>query len=157
MGVLDNIRGRDTSQLNAAVHRSEPGEVAVDEKSPDQAQDTSASDSDTLSLEARNEKEIRLHPDQITANAEIGIQKAEAVTLIWGKKTVYAVYAWWVEIFFLLTWKYTNSSQDLDLLLHAGFPVSRRQQLAVHCVFRFCFSPRRIDRQHFSQRHRWCS
>lgn len=93
MGVLDNIRGRDTSQLSAAVHRSEPADVP-DEKSPGQAQDISSSDSDTLSLEARNEKEIRLHPDQITANAELGVQKAEAVTLVWGKKTVYAVYAW---------------------------------------------------------------
>ena len=93
MGVLDNIRGRDTSQLNAAVHRSEPAEVP-NEKFPAQAQDISSSDSDTLSLEARNEKEIRLHPDQITANAELGVQKAEAVTLVWGKKTVYAVYAW---------------------------------------------------------------
>jgi hypothetical protein len=100
MGVLDNIRGRDTSQLNAAVQRSEPDDAPVDEKSPGQAQDITASDSDTLSLEARNEKEIQLHPDQITANADIGVQKAEAVTLIWGKKTVYAVYAWWVHVFF---------------------------------------------------------
>ncbi|KAF3389809.1 Siderophore iron transporter mirB [Talaromyces pinophilus] len=103
MGVLDNIRGRDTSQLNAAVHSSEP--VPVDEKSPGNAQDLSASDSETLSLEARNEKEVRLHPDQITANAEIGVQKAEAVTLIWGKKTVYAVYAWIWVCFFMLAFQ----------------------------------------------------
>lgn len=94
MGILDNIRGRDTSQLNAGVHHADPGDVSVGDKSPSQAQDPSASDSETLSLEARNEKEVRLHPDQITANAELGVQKAEAVTLIWGKKTVYAVYVW---------------------------------------------------------------
>lgn len=97
MGVLDNIRGRDTSRLNAAAHGAEPTDAPVDENHSGQAaQDITVSDSDTLSLEARNEKEIQLHPDQITANAEVGVQKAEAVTLIWGKKTVYAVYAWWV-------------------------------------------------------------
>lgn len=90
MGVLENIRGRDTSLTNAAANRSDP----VDEKSPDQSQNAFASDSDTLSLEARNEKEIQAHPDQITADAEIGVQKAEATALVWSKKTVYAVYAW---------------------------------------------------------------
>lgn len=99
MGVLDNIRGRDTSQLNAAVYRSEPADVPVEQKSPGHTQDMIASDSDTLSLEARNEKEVQLNPDQITANAELGVQKAEAVTLVWSKRTVYAVYAWWVRIF----------------------------------------------------------
>uniref|UniRef100_A0A093X970 Siderophore iron transporter mirB n=1 Tax=Talaromyces marneffei PM1 TaxID=1077442 RepID=A0A093X970_TALMA len=105
MGVLDNIRGRDTSQLNAAVYRSEPADVPVEQKSPGHTQDMIASDSDTLSLEARNEKEVQLNPDQITANAELGVQKAEAVTLVWSKRTVYAVYAWIWICFFMLAFQ----------------------------------------------------
>ena len=54
----------------------------------------SDSDSDTLSLEARNEKEVQAHPDRITQQAELGVQKAEAAALVWSKKTVWAAYAW---------------------------------------------------------------
>ena len=57
MGVLDNIRGRDTSQLNAAAHNSES---TGNEKSPGHAQDITASDSDTLSLEAHTPSQICL-------------------------------------------------------------------------------------------------
>jgi len=58
--------------------------------------DHSGSDSDTLSLEARNEKEVQTHPDQVTQSAELGVQKAEAAALVWGKKTVWATYALYV-------------------------------------------------------------
>ena len=56
--------------------------------------DQATSDSDTLSLEARNEKEIELHPDQVTRGAELGVQKAEAAALVWSRKAVLATYAW---------------------------------------------------------------
>lgn len=55
---------------------------------------TAASDSDTLSLEARNEKEIQEHPDQVTQDTDLGVQKAEAAALVWSKKAVLATYAW---------------------------------------------------------------
>jgi len=50
--------------------------------------------SDTLSLEARNEREIKEHPEQVTADAHIGIQKAEAAALVWGKPALIFTYIW---------------------------------------------------------------
>ena len=49
---------------------------------------------DTLSLEAQNEKETKLHPDEVTRNADTGIQKAEAAALVWPMWAVYCTYAW---------------------------------------------------------------
>lgn len=95
MGVLDLIRGRDTSQLNAAAHGPHAVEVTLDEKTPSQPQDVPVNDSsDTISIEAQNEKEVEAHPDQITAGAEAGVQKAEASAIVWSKNAVYGVYAW---------------------------------------------------------------
>lgn len=97
MGVLDLVRGRDTSQLNAAAHGPDPADVTVDEKTPAPPQDVPvpvSDSSDTLSVEAQNEKEVQAHPDQVTAGAEAGVQKAEASAMVWNKKAVFAVYAW---------------------------------------------------------------
>lgn len=67
----------------------------VDEKADPNVYDSSAtSDSDTLSLEARAEKEANEHPDRVTSWEETGVQKAEAAALVWSKKAVYATYAW---------------------------------------------------------------
>jgi len=49
---------------------------------------------DTKSLEARNEAEVQQHPDQVTRDAHIGVQKAEATTLVWGKPALIFTYAW---------------------------------------------------------------
>ncbi|GKZ20201.1 siderochrome iron transporter 2 [Aspergillus brasiliensis] len=62
----------------------------------------SSSDQSQLSLEAQNEKEIETHPDQVTQDAQLGVQKAEAAALVWSKKAVYATYAWIWVCFFLL-------------------------------------------------------
>jgi antitoxin component of MazEF toxin-antitoxin module len=95
MGVLDFVRGRNDSRLVAPPGTAQPPKsesgVIIPEYS---AQDLSASDSDTLSLEAQNEKEIHAHPDEITENADLGVKKAEAAALVWSKKAVYATYAW---------------------------------------------------------------
>ncbi|KAM0716118.1 hypothetical protein Q7P37_008632 [Cladosporium fusiforme] len=57
---------------------------------------------DTQSLEARNEKEIQQHPDQVTADAHVGVQKAEAAALVWGKPALVLTYFWvWLCIFML--------------------------------------------------------
>lgn len=62
---------------------------------PGAAADKYDSDStDAKSLEAQNEREVQQHPDQITANAHIGIQKAEAAALVWGKPALIFIYAW---------------------------------------------------------------
>jgi len=52
------------------------------------------SDADTLSLEARNEKEVRDHPTEVTGGAQEGVQKIEAAALVWNQPTVWAIYAW---------------------------------------------------------------
>lgn len=67
---------------------------------PSVATDKYDSDStDTNSLEAQNEREVQQHPDQITGNAHIGVQKAEAAALVWGKPALMFIYAWCVSIF----------------------------------------------------------
>lgn len=50
---------------------------------------------DTQSLEARNEKEIQEHPDQVTADAHVGVQKAEAAALVWSKPALIFIYVWY--------------------------------------------------------------
>ena len=49
---------------------------------------------DGLNNLSRAEKEIREHPDEVSANAADGVRKAEAVALVWSKKAVVATYAW---------------------------------------------------------------
>lgn len=78
----DNVTAPD-------VDTREPGK---DE--PKVSQDAANSDSDNLSLEAQNEKEVNLHPAEVTNNADKGIQKAEAAALVWPLWAVYCTYAW---------------------------------------------------------------
>jgi len=66
----------------------------TDEKAGHNVWDSSASDSDTLSLEARAEKEANEHPDRVTDYEDVGVQKAEAAALVWSKQAVWATYAW---------------------------------------------------------------
>ncbi|KAK4949112.1 Siderochrome iron transporter 2 [Elasticomyces elasticus] len=97
MGFIQTIRMRKNAGVAAHVG-------GFDEKN-DANGDSSASDSDTLSLEARNEKEVQLHPDQVTQQADLGVQKAEAAALVWDKKTVWATYAWIWLCFFMLAFQ----------------------------------------------------
>jgi len=64
----------------------------VDSKS--EIDDSLRSDADTLSLEARNEKEVQDNPNQITEDAALGVKKAEAAAIVWSKNVVYCTYAW---------------------------------------------------------------
>lgn len=89
VGILSLIRGRQDSRIVRDV--AGPG---LDEKDTTDIGVTSGSDTDTLSIEARNDKEVREHPDQVTGTAQEGQQKVEAAALVWGKKTVWAIYAW---------------------------------------------------------------
>lgn len=69
---------------------------------PDIEQSPSESGSGRLSLEAIGEKELEAHPDEVTAHAAIGLQKAEAAALVWPKWAVYCTYAWIWLCFFML-------------------------------------------------------
>jgi hypothetical protein len=80
-----------------------PGHNGADTEKGEQhsniATDTYDSDStDTNSLEARNEREVQQHPDQVTADAHVGVQKAEAAALVWGRPALLFTYAWSVTI-----------------------------------------------------------
>lgn len=66
----------------------------TDEKTVPNVYDSSASDSDTLSLEARAEKEANEHPDRPTTWEDAGVQKVEAAALVWSKTAVRLTYAW---------------------------------------------------------------
>jgi hypothetical protein len=84
--------------------------------------------SDTLSLEARNQREIEQHPDQVTADAQAGIRKAEAVALVWPKNATYLTYAWYESTALPTSLPVTihlHSPQDMAVFLPAGFPVCR--------------------------------
>lgn len=107
MTVLDFLRGRRSGSPDDDDHnipttettdeRKTEGDVSTMGDVPpvgDVSGDNSNEDSDRLSLEARNEKEIMKHPDEVTSHAHLGVQKAEAVALVWSKKSVYATYAW---------------------------------------------------------------
>lgn len=89
MAILDKLE-KFTSRDRAA--ESNPTE-SKGPQTPEEhiVQDGESSD---LSLFARNEKEVEQNPDQITQNAHLGVQKAEATTLVWPKQAVYASYAW---------------------------------------------------------------
>jgi hypothetical protein len=95
MGFLDKLRSR--------TERADASEVPVAQPDPKGPQEQSGNaiyeseDSSRLSLEARNEKEVQQHPDAITQEAHLGVQKAEAAALVWSKKAVYATYAWYVS------------------------------------------------------------
>ncbi|OAA63378.1 siderochrome-iron transporter [Niveomyces insectorum RCEF 264] len=62
----------------------------------------SSDDSSRLSLEERNEREVIVHGNEVTADAQLGQQKIEAAALVWSKRAVYATYAWIWVCFFML-------------------------------------------------------
>lgn len=93
MGFIGFTRGRQTEQAVAS------GNVYTDEKPREFYSQESApgSDSDDRSLEAKEEAEVQRHPNQITQNAELGVQKAEAAALVWTKTSLYLTFAWSVD------------------------------------------------------------
>jgi len=52
--------------------------------------------SDSQSLEQRDERHVLDYPDEVTQDAQIGVQKAEATALVWSRTALYATYAWYV-------------------------------------------------------------
>ncbi|KAJ5711109.1 Major facilitator coppper-regulated transporter crmC [Penicillium malachiteum] len=75
---------------------------------------------DTQSLEERNEREVLEHPDQITHDAQAGVQKAEATALVWSKKGLYSTYAWIWLCFFVLSMQ-SSISGNMIYYAYANF------------------------------------
>ena len=120
---------KTSADVSAPAHQ-DVEKVGHEHQQPTVTSDKYDSDttSDTLSLEARNEREIEQHPDQVTADAQVGIQKAEAAALVWPKKATYLTYAWYESTVSSTCLPLTHDLrllQDMAMLLHAGFPVFR--------------------------------
>jgi precorrin-2 methylase len=88
MGVINLTRGRNDRTI---VEDLRPAEETETKNDVNVEQNRLGS---VISNQGRSEKEIKEHPDGVSANAAPGVRKAEAVALVWGKKTVYATYAW---------------------------------------------------------------
>ncbi|GME45020.1 Major facilitator superfamily [Neofusicoccum parvum] len=119
MGVLDSIRGHKDAHVAEAALQPET-EPKTEPKTDVDVSHPSASDSDTLSLEARNERELQQHPDEITKEAQIGVQKVEAAALVWSKGTVYCIYAWIWVCFFMLALQSAIGNNVINYA-YAGF------------------------------------
>ncbi|CAK7228853.1 Siderochrome iron transporter 2 [Sporothrix bragantina] len=121
MSVFHNIRGRNKAvdQLVVAPNAEELAEnqatttgadtgngvLAGDNEkgpSPPHAGYHSGDDSSQLSLEERNELEVKRHGNEVTAKAALGVQKAEAAALVWSKPQLLATYGWIWVCFFML-------------------------------------------------------
>lgn len=87
-GILDLVRGRSGGRV---VNDEATTPTADAKETNDDVRDSNSSN---LSLEERNEKEVTEHPDTVTADAQLGQQKAEAAALVWSKTAVQATYAW---------------------------------------------------------------
>ncbi|KAF5964529.1 siderochrome-iron transporter [Fusarium coicis] len=100
MGFLERIRGHKDAMAQAPDPPNETTQnINVSGKDGVLTSGTSA---DSLDLLHRNEQEVIQNGDHVTADAQIGIQKAEAAALVWSKKTVYVTYAWIWVCFFML-------------------------------------------------------
>lgn len=89
--VFNLIRGRNEAQASQGLT---PLEEPPAQQSGKELDNPASSESDTLSIEARNEKEVQSNPNQVTSYADVGVKKAEAAALVWTRKALYATYAW---------------------------------------------------------------
>lgn len=91
MGALDVIRGRNDAKTAQTV-------VGTDNYQFKDGKDTPANDLEVdawnLSPDTPSNSGLRYKPSEVTtAQAQPGVQKAEAVTLAWSKKAAYGTYA----------------------------------------------------------------
>ncbi|KAJ5188612.1 Major facilitator superfamily domain general substrate transporter [Penicillium cf. griseofulvum] len=109
MGVINLTRGRKDNVIVEDLRPTQENEktdINVEQNIVD----------DGLNNLCRAEKEIREHPDVVSANAADGVRKAEAVALVWSKKAVFATYAWIWVCFFMLA---LHSSIGSNVLYYA--------------------------------------
>ncbi|RMZ81524.1 hypothetical protein DV736_g6652, partial [Chaetothyriales sp. CBS 134916] len=101
MGLLSKFQGRESHTTDQTISSVVQGKYSDSSLNPSGPLPTDT-DSGHLSLEERNEKEIQRNPNRITQDAYGGVQKAEAVAIVWPKWAVYATYAWIWVCFFML-------------------------------------------------------
>ncbi|KAE8367891.1 major facilitator superfamily domain-containing protein [Aspergillus caelatus] len=117
MGFLEKFSGATPAADNGDTEAHRPKNAA--EASGDQILAVET-DSSRLSLEARNEKEAQEHPNQVTRDAHLGQQKAEAAALVWSKKAVRFTYGWIWVCFFMMALQSALSSTVM-LAAYADF------------------------------------
>lgn len=105
MRFLDKFKLPHDTNIVAATEQE--GSPAADVKKEDDVEQPRVPESDTnstsrVSLEELNEKEVQANPDQVTADAALGVQKAEAAALVWPRWALYATYGWIWLCFFML-------------------------------------------------------
>lgn len=98
MGVLDIAQGRDgrdkAAQPETDAYEKQGAAATSGVVNDGDRQYALNVDPDTRSLESREDKEVTAHPDSITEGTYVGLQKAEAVALVWSRKAVFGTYAW---------------------------------------------------------------
>ncbi|PYH93105.1 MFS general substrate transporter [Aspergillus ellipticus CBS 707.79] len=95
--VVDRLKGRKTNHIVEDLRPVEDS-TAQNEETP----------CDNLD---RAEKEAQLHPEEVSKEAPVGVQKAEAAALVWSKKAIYGTYAWiWICYFMLALHEYINTN-----------------------------------------------
>ncbi|KAJ5671497.1 hypothetical protein N7507_000624 [Penicillium longicatenatum] len=122
MGVIDTIRGRDENGRTSKSFLPTPVYEDNTTKQEQPANDISHLPGEE-SLEWHDEKEVQAHPDQINANADYGLQKAEAAALVYTKKVVFGIYGWIWVCYFMLAFHQTmlsNLSQYVLGSFNAG-------------------------------------
>jgi MFS family permease len=125
MGLFERFRGpKTTNIIETASQPREHHESDMKEKNDtlESGNESTVYDteSERLSLDERNEKEIQKNPQQITKDAQMGQQKAEAVALVWSKSAVYTTYAWIWVCFFMLAIQQSSTIQ-LNTAAYAEF------------------------------------
>ncbi|ROW16289.1 hypothetical protein VPNG_01855 [Cytospora leucostoma] len=118
MGIFNKFKAaHDTNIVAVAEH---DGSSAADDKHAHDIEQPSSSSASTLSLEQVNEKQIEADPNHVTADAALGVQKAEAAALVWPKWALYCTYGWiWVCFFMLALQQGTTGT--FNIYAYSGF------------------------------------
>ncbi|KAJ5621820.1 MFS general substrate transporter [Penicillium herquei] len=96
--VVDRLKGRKPSQV---VDDLRPIEDNPSENVPAESEKNAPVQS----------SEVEQHPNEITSGVGMGVQKAEAVALVWNKKAVYITYGWiWICYFMLSFHEYIGTN-----------------------------------------------
>ncbi|PWY93103.1 MFS general substrate transporter [Aspergillus sclerotioniger CBS 115572] len=99
MGAVDRLRGRKT---NHVVDDLQP----VENDNSENRQTKEPTDNVGEKEAAAQER-----PEEVSREAPIGVQKAEAAALVWSKKAIYGTYAWiWVCYFMLALHEYISTN-----------------------------------------------
>lgn len=115
VALLDYFHKRIPDTIAKAVGTGE-NTLFSDSKSSEENENTLEDDStDSLDVDSEYRREIEKHPNEVTKDAQPGVQKVEAAAIVWGKKTVYFTYAWiWVAYFMLALQSSINSQVSFN-------------------------------------------